>query len=177
MARRRKSDTARFPELVLRISWEGPHHGGYFHIEGCIARQDGNLMYAHQEGGRFRGVRFRAQTGWEELTQPGRTMPMYGFEPDWYDGYSSGLNLDECKAGVVALTEIDRKLEAVRKTAGPVASFGAWVQRLAVAIGVGSVKLPNREWNDEPDTAGRIIDQQIAEWQTQARQRAGLDVA
>lgn len=178
MARRQKDKVARFPDLVLRVSYSGPEHGGYFHIRGRIENREGRTLYGHEEGGKFRGVTFNGQTDYESLARVKAhhpETPMYGHEVEWEAHHH--YNLACMKAGAVALGEIERKMEAIEKEAGRPASFGAWVQRIAVAVGVGGIKLPDKEWAVDPEAGGRQIDYQIAEWEQKARERMGVKTA
>ncbi len=76
---------------------------------------------------------------------------------------------------MAALAVLERKMDEANELYGRPASFGAWVQRVATAIGLDRVKLPTKEYNVSPSDAARLIDQQVREWQVYARKRSGLD--
>lgn len=174
--------TARYPNLVLAIGYDAPSGSeGYAHVRGWITAESGRGLYGSDPGGKFRSVVFNAQTDRDHLIrQEGLAGTMYGYEVEWK---GEGRGLGDMKAGVVALTEIGRKMDKAEADLGPAASFGAWVQRVAFAIGIDKVQLPNPNHNrlDEsptlirtPNQAAYSIDARIRDWRDTARAAAGV---
>lgn len=168
-----RKNGVRFPGLVLTIGFDRPSGSdGFAHVRGWITRDDGRLLYSSDEemGGKFKGVMFSAQADNDSFAQENRPNPLYGYKVEW-KGDDKGLS--ELKRGVVALTEIERKMDKAYEQFGPPASFGAWVQRLAGAIGLDQVRIPDRGYRS-PQEAAYAIDAQVQEWRRLARERRGL---
>lgn len=173
--------TAKFPLLVLRLSFEGPkNREGYCHIKGWIDRTDERMLYPSEKsvGGAFCGVRITSQTDFDRLSEGlvgGGFYPMYAVGLEW--DRNSGHGLTELKYGVVALSEIDRKMDKATAEFGPPASFGAWVQRVCGAIGLDKVKMPHHNYDQSPSDAAWRIDSLIRDWVKTARVARGLEAA
>lgn len=160
--------TVRFPLLVLAVNFEGRSRTeGFCHVNGWVYRNDNTYMSAldRREGGYLRGLKFRAQSDNDYLAG-NRLNPMYGFQPLW-DESSSAPNLQSLRRGVIALGEINRKLEKMEVDCGEAATFGGWVKRLATAAGIGKMSVKGDIVSI--DEGIMIIDRQIADWQDAAR--------
>jgi hypothetical protein len=164
--------TARFPRLMLRILIEKPGSVSweFAHIKGWIDSTDHSLLYPVRkaEGEHFCGVCFNAQTDRDFLAR--QDDPMYSYCPEWK--YEKA-NLRSLKYGVAALTEIERKLATYTERFGEPASFGAWVQRLAEAIGLDKIKVSDGS-PETPAEAAHRIDGIISGWQQTERARQGI---
>lgn len=159
----------KYPHLVLKIGYDQPSgRDWYCHIRGWLDREDNRLFYSSDEGGVFQGIFFNAQSDNESLVR--RSEPMYGYRPE-FKGQDKGLS--ELERGVKALRMIDKTLDKIYEQSGPPASFGAWVQRLATALGIDKVQLPDRSYPISPSDAARAIDRQIEEWVDRAKGARG----
>lgn len=160
------SRNVKYPHLVLKIGYDQPSgRDWYCHVRGWLDRADNNSFYSSDEGGLFKGVRFKSQSDNDSLRR--RPDPMYGYRPE-FEGENAGLS--ELQRGVKALTKIEKALEKIHEQSGPPASFGAWVQRFATAIGIDKVQLPGRSHPISPADAASSIDRQIEEWVDRAKE-------
>lgn len=191
-ARASKPKPARFPNAVIRVYFEElKGFGGgnrYAHVTCDVAKLAKNCSWSkteklwnsdEEDGGDFNHLAITSQTDSERLSGKNgdaERYPMYGVELEWKPDHNT---LDDCKRGVKALTIIHKRLADIEAIAGPAASFGAFVQRVATAIGVGSADMPSkhgdhgRDFFQVSDIAGRI-DGKIEEWRRSARVEYGL---
>lgn len=164
----------KFPHLILNVWFENPSgREGFCFVNGWLELDGNRSLYSSDvaEGGKYRGVFFRVQGDYDSLAATNRG-PLYSHPRLEFKGDHQGLS--ELKKGVTALADLDRKMDAAYARFGAPASFGAWVQRVCFAIGLGSVSVVGKESILEPTSAAFAIDSRIEEWRASARNLRGL---
>ncbi len=166
--------TVKYPNLVLRMVFDNHiHNTDCSKIRGWLSQTDDTSLSHSMEsqGGKYVGVQIHSQTDDEQLANEirGDIGPMYAVDLIWEsDGRN---NLRECQRGVAALTDLNRKLDALQEKSGKPASFGAWVQRVCGAIGLDKVNIPGEGKFLSPERAAYLIDVQIKKWAELAKER------
>lgn len=140
-------------KAYLDITTE-PNDGPYRYMRARIIGDDGYPDFWDFR----RGFSFSARTNAEHLSGE-KAIKMYGHALT-ISSYEYVLR--ELKDGVKCIESVQKKMGKMDEKYGPPASFGAWVQRVATALGVDAVKV-NGEYVRVMQTAWRI-DLIIEEW-------------
>lgn len=125
-------------EIALAIRVE--KSGEYGHVTGFTCKPDdskghgfsGFMSYEHPLHGLI--IHSQINRGSESL---------YGWQIA-VESYNR-IDLSDAKNAVALLTPIQRKLDKMYETEGQAASFGAWVNRIARAIGAKTIFVQNDE--------------------------------